>query len=55
VRRTFSRPEFDLTSQAEVEEFVSKEAIDVVYLAAAKVGGIHANNKNLADFEIDQG
>ncbi len=47
---TRTRAELDLTSQAEVSAFFEKEAIDQVYLAAAKVGGIHANNTYPADF-----
>lgn len=42
VYRTSS--ELDLRSQAEVEEFFRKEQPDHVFLAAAKVGGILANN-----------
>jgi GDP-L-fucose synthase len=36
--------ELDLTNQAAVESFFKAEKPDQVYLAAAKVGGIHANN-----------
>ena len=36
--------ELDLTSQAAVREFFEKEKPDAVVLAAAKVGGINANN-----------
>ncbi len=42
--------ELDLTSQAEVETFFKTEKIDRVVLAAAMVGGIHANNSYPADF-----
>jgi GDP-L-fucose synthase len=42
--------ELDLTSQASVREFFSSNRIDAVFLAAAKVGGIHANNAYPADF-----
>jgi len=42
VTRTHS--ELDLTNQAAVESFFKTEKPDQVYLAAAKVGGIHANN-----------
>ncbi|EQA7358757.1 GDP-L-fucose synthase [Enterobacter hormaechei] len=42
--------ELDLTSQAEVNEFFAVEHIDQVYLAAAKVGGIYANNTYPAEF-----
>ncbi|QWQ16897.2 GDP-L-fucose synthase [Providencia rettgeri] len=47
---TLSRSELDLTNQADVDLFFSKNKIDEVYLAAAKVGGIHANNTYPADF-----
>lgn len=47
---TRSRTELDLTDQAAVERFFRDEAIDVVMLAAAKVGGILANNTYPADF-----
>jgi len=42
--------ELDLTSQAQVQNFLQKEKPDYVILAAAKVGGIHANNTYPADF-----
>ncbi|MCS2150042.1 GDP-L-fucose synthase [Scandinavium manionii] len=42
--------ELDLTSQKEVNDFFESEQIDQVYLAAAKVGGIHANNTYPAEF-----
>jgi len=42
--------ELDLTSQEEVNIFFQKERPDYVILAAAKVGGIFANNKYPADF-----
>jgi len=42
--------ELDLTSQAETQAFFKKEQPDYVILAAAKVGGIHANNTYPADF-----
>lgn len=45
-----SRSELDLTNQAAVEEFFETEQPDQVYLAAAKVGGILANNTFPADF-----
>jgi GDP-L-fucose synthase len=48
VTRTHS--ELDLTDQAEVRTFFEKEKPDQVYLAAAKVGGIYANNTYPADF-----
>ncbi|CAM3941753.1 GDP-L-fucose synthase [Aeromonas bestiarum] len=42
--------ELDLTRQEAVEHFFANEAIDEIYLAAAKVGGIHANNAYPAEF-----
>lgn len=50
---TRSRKELDLTSQQAVLEFFQKENIGQVYLAAAKVGGIVANNTYPADFIYD--
>nr|ELR5114118.1 GDP-L-fucose synthase [Providencia stuartii] len=47
---TQSRSELNLTNQADVDLFFTKNKIDEVYLAAAKVGGIHANNTYPADF-----
>ena len=47
---TRSRSELDLTSQQAVAAFFQAEQIDQVYLAAAKVGGIHANNIYPAEF-----
>lgn len=47
------RKELDLTSQLEVQAFFDKEKPDYVFLAAAKVGGIHANNEYPADFIHD--
>lgn len=47
---TRSRNELDLLNQAAVNEFFAAERIDQVYLAAAKVGGIHANNVYPAEF-----
>jgi GDP-L-fucose synthase len=47
---TRSHAELDLTDQAQVRAFFSAEDIDEIYLAAAKVGGIHANNSYPADF-----
>lgn len=43
----------DLTNQAAVRTFFEAEMPDQVYLAAAKVGGIHANNTYPADFILD--
>jgi len=42
--------ELDLTNQAQVQRFFKKEQPDYVILAAAKVGGIYANNTYPADF-----
>jgi len=42
--------ELDLTKQSLVESFLQQEKPDYVFLAAAKVGGIHANNTYPADF-----
>lgn len=50
---TRNRSELDLTRQTEVENFFHTNEIDVVYLAAAKVGGIHANNTYPAEFISD--
>ncbi|WP_292257271.1 GDP-L-fucose synthase [Marinospirillum sp.] len=47
---TAKRSELDLTNQAAVQQFFKQERIDQVYLAAAKVGGIHANNEYPAEF-----
>ena len=47
---TRTRNELDLTSQAAVSQFFADNNIDEVYLAAAKVGGIHANNTYPAEF-----
>ena len=42
--------ELDLTIQKDVKHFFEEECIDQVYLAAAKVGGIYANNTFPAEF-----
>lgn len=47
---TRTRSELDLTNQAAVRGFFEQEKPDQVYLAAAKVGGIHANNTYPAEF-----
>lgn len=47
---TANRKELDLTNQQAVSEFFTQQKIDQVYLAAAKVGGIHANATYPADF-----
>lgn len=51
ITRTSS--ELDLRCQAKVEQFFKKENIEYVFLAAAKVGGIMANNTYRADFIYD--
>lgn len=47
---TANRDELDLANQAQVATFFGDNKFDQVYLAAAKVGGIHANNTYPADF-----
>ena len=47
---TKDRKELDLLNQRDVENFFKDEKIDQIYLAAAKVGGIYANNTYPADF-----
>ena len=47
---TRTRAELDLTNQAHVNAFFEQEKPDQVYLAAAKVGGIHANDTYPAEF-----
>lgn len=47
---TRTHAEMDLTDQQAVRQFFATEKIDQVYLAAAKVGGIHANNTYPAEF-----
>lgn len=47
---TRSRAELDLENQNQVHRFFSTTPVDVVYLAAAKVGGILANNTHPVDF-----
>lgn len=47
---TAERRDLDLTNQQAVNEFFQAHQIDRVYLAAAKVGGIHANNEYPAEF-----
>ena len=50
---TRTHAELDLTDQAAVRDFMTVEAPDVVILAAARVGGIMANNTYPADFIYD--
>lgn len=45
--------ELDLRNQAEVKQFFEQEKPEYVFLSAAKVGGIHANNVYRADFIYD--
>jgi len=47
------RARLDLTDRASVNRFLAQEKPDAVFLAAAKVGGIHANNIYPADFIAD--
>jgi GDP-L-fucose synthase len=47
---TRSRVELNLLDQVAVQDFFKQENIEQVYLAAAKVGGIHANNTYPAEF-----
>jgi len=47
---TRSHKELDLTNQQQVNDFIKHEKPDQIYLAAAKVGGIHANSTYPADF-----
>ncbi|TXM97579.1 GDP-L-fucose synthase [Methylobacterium sp. WL64] len=47
---TADRQALDLLDQAAVRAFFAQNRIDMVYLAAAKVGGIHANNTYPAEF-----
>lgn len=45
--------ELDLTDRQQVDDFFAQEKPDYVFLAAAKVGGIHANNTYPVDFIVD--
>lgn len=47
---TRSRQELDLLSQTAVQQLLQDEQPDYIFIAAAKVGGIHANNTYRADF-----
>ena len=47
---TAVRKELNLTNQIQVQSFFEKNKFDQVYLAAAKVGGIYANNTYPAEF-----
>jgi len=50
---TRTHADFDLTEQSAVDAFFAQEKPDFVFLAAAKVGGIHANNEYPAEFIRD--
>jgi GDP-L-fucose synthase len=50
---TRTHAELELTDQAAVRSFFKEQQIDEVYLAAARVGGIHANNTYPAEFIYD--
>ena len=50
---TRTHAELELADQAQVRAFFESEKIDEVYLAAARVGGIHANNTYPAEFIYD--
>lgn len=50
---TRTHAELDLTNQADVRKLFEEEKPEYVFLAAAKVGGIHANNTYPADFIYD--
>lgn len=50
---TRTREQLDLSRQAEVETFFREEKVAAVFLAGAKVGGIHANDTYPADFIYD--
>ena len=50
---TANRSEMDLTDQAAVDAWFSENDVEQVYLAAAKVGGIHANDTYPAEFLHD--
>jgi GDP-L-fucose synthase len=47
---TATREQLDLCHQSAVFDFIAKEKPDIVIIAAAKVGGIHANSTYPADF-----
>ena len=50
---TRSRAELDLLDQHLVHDFLAREKPDYIFMAAAKVGGIQANNQYRADFLYD--
>ena len=45
-----SKKELDLTNQIDVQNFLKKLKPDFIFIAAAKVGGIYANNRFKAEF-----
>ena len=47
---TATRDELDLTNQSDVKSFFNRNNPDYVFLAAAKVGGIHANDSLSGEF-----
>ena len=47
---TIDKKDLNLIKQVDVENFFKKQKIDQVFLAAARVGGIHANNTYPAEF-----
>lgn len=47
---TATRKELDLTDQSDVRDFLLAQRPDYIFAAAGKVGGIHANNTQRADF-----
>jgi GDP-L-fucose synthase len=50
---TADREDLDMTRQIEVEDWLAATKPDAIFLAAAKVGGIHANNTRPAEFLYD--
>ena len=48
-----TRNELDLKNQIKVYNFLKKQKPDFIFIAAAKVGGIHSNNTYKADFIFD--
>ena len=53
TRLVRTRAELDLADKKSVDDFFATEKPAYVFLAAAKVGGIHANNTKPADFIYD--
>ena len=50
---TVGHEEVDLTNQAQTEDWILRQRPDAIFLAAGRVGGIHANNTFPADFLAD--